>query len=62
MSSVKDYYAVARFDSVETECDGIEYELSATRIDLRVIPAEMPFSSPSSSCRLFLVLCSVSLK
>merc|ERR1719483_19407 len=44
------------FDSVETanhvysECDGMEYELSASRIDLRFIPAEMTFSTPSSSC------------
>merc|ERR1712130_697274 len=56
VARLKYYYAVAKFDSIEaanhvyTECDGMEYELSATRLDLRFIPAEMTFSNPSSSC------------
>jgi len=56
VARLKYYYAVAKFDSIETanhvytECDGMEYELSATRLDLRFIPAEMSFSTPSSSC------------
>merc|ERR1712142_302273 len=46
---LKYYYAVAAFSSEEaanavyTECDGTEYELSATRFDLRFIPDEMVF-------------------
>jgi len=46
---LKYYYAVAAFSSedaantVYTECDGNEYELSATRFDLRFIPDEMDF-------------------
>jgi len=58
VARLKYYYAVAQFDSVDTaervytECDGMEYELSATRLDLRYIPADMTFStiSPTSSC------------
>ena len=46
---LKYYYAVASFSSVEAansvynECDGMEFELSATRFDLRFVPDDMQF-------------------
>lgn len=43
------YYAVCKFDFEETAiavyegCDGVEYETSGVRLDLRFIPADMEF-------------------
>lgn len=57
INKLKYYYAVVDFDSpdsantVYVECDGKEYELSASRFDLRFIPDDMEFEGePSSSC------------
>jgi len=57
VNKLKYYYAVVDFDTPETanmvytECDGKEYELSASRFDLRFIPDEMVFDAePTSSC------------
>eukprot|EP00955_Chlamydomonas_euryale_P018735 199920-Chlamydomonas_euryale.AAC.1 len=43
------YYAIAEFDSVATaatvytECDGLEFERSACKFDLRFVPDEQSF-------------------
>jgi hypothetical protein len=58
VNRLKYFYAVAEFNNeiaanrVYTQCDGIEYELSATRFDLRFIPDDMEFNDdlPKEIC------------
>lgn len=58
INRLKYYYAVAEFNTIEaanhvySQCDGSEYELSATRFDLRFIPEEMEFNDdpPKEVC------------
>ncbi|XP_063978188.1 ESF1 homolog [Diachasmimorpha longicaudata] len=57
LNRLKYYYAVIIFDSKEsankiyTECDGHEYESTATKIDLRFIPEDMEFEQePKEVC------------
>eukprot|EP00963_Diacronema_lutheri_P001973 scaffold128_cov328-Pavlova_lutheri.AAC.24 len=49
-SKLRYYYAIAEFDSRKTaavvynECDGMEFEKTATKFDLRYVPSEQDFS------------------
>lgn len=57
INRLKYYYAVIECDSISTanilykECDGLEYEDSGSKIDLRFIPEDMTFDQePREKC------------
>uniref|UniRef100_A0A1B6L0H5 Uncharacterized protein n=2 Tax=Graphocephala atropunctata TaxID=36148 RepID=A0A1B6L0H5_9HEMI len=57
LNRLKYYYAIIKFDSADTsnhvytECDGLEYESSATKLDLRFVPEEETFDQePHDVC------------
>lgn len=57
LNRLKYFYAVVEFDSAKSadivykECDGLEYESTANKLDLRFIPDELEFEDePKDSC------------